>query len=231
MIKLIKLLKIIPYYWIIMLMHILNKYTSRLYMLSNAMSFVGASNLKGDYLEFGVFEGKTFIGAYHNALMYNQKEMNFYAFDSFKGLPDSIEYKNPNNPFYVGLYAFSLDKFKGNLKKAKVDFSKVQIIPGWYSQTLNNKTKEKLPLTKAAIVWIDCDLYESTVPVLEFVTEYLGNGSLLIFDDWYLFAGNSSNGEQRATKEWLQKHPEMKLIEYRKFGAVGLSFIVEIIKV
>jgi hypothetical protein len=31
----------------------------------------------------------------------------------------------------------------------------------------------KLPLKKAAIIMIDCDLYESTVSVLDFITDYL----------------------------------------------------------
>ena len=67
--------------------------------------------------------------------------------------------------------------------------NRVKIIPGWYSEVLNENTKKKLQIKKAAIVYVDCDLYESTVPVLDFITDYPVDGSILIFDDWNSFRG------------------------------------------
>ena len=38
------------------------------------------------------------------------------------------------------------------------------------------------PLKPVAVAWVDCDLYESTQPVLEFLTGRLQDGSLIFFD-------------------------------------------------
>ncbi len=56
----------------------------------------------------------------------------------------------------------------------------------------------------AHIVHVDCDLYVSTVPVLEFLAPLLGKGSVIIFDDWFSFYDEPDpwiHGEQRAFNE------------------------------
>jgi hypothetical protein len=83
-----------------------------------------------------------------------------------------------------------------------------------------------LPLRKAALVWIDCDFYESTVPVLEFITDYVQDGTLLIFDDWFCFRGDPERGEQRAFAEWLARNPWIRAGELLRFGWHGSSFIL-----
>jgi hypothetical protein len=195
-------------------------------MLELAMGFVSASKLDGDYLEFGVFEGKTFIMAFHFAERSKLQSMRFYAFDSFQGLPeikgDDLEFKQ----FSEGEYACSLDRFERTISKGGVELNKVKIIPGWYNEVLNEKAKKELPINYAAIIWVDCDLYESTIPVLDFITDYLTSGTILIFDDWFCFRGNPNKGEQKATREWLRKHPEIEMVEYHKFGWRGNSFII-----
>jgi len=39
--------------------------------------------------------------------------------------------------------------------------------------------------------------------------------------------GDPERGEQLALKEFLQKHPEIELVEYLTFGWHGKSFIVK----
>ena len=92
--------------------------------------------------------------------------------------------------------------------------------------TLNNETKQKLPIKSAAIVFIDCDLYASTVPVLNFISDYLEDGAILIFDDWFCFKGSPERGEQKAFHEWLKNNPQFKAVEYHKFNWRGNSFII-----
>jgi len=99
--------------------------------------------------------------------------------------------------------------------------SRVELIPGWYSDTLNQGTQQRLPLRAAAIVNVDCDVYESTVPVLQFIERYLVDGSVIIFDDWYCFANRAELGEQKAFKEWLQKNPHLNATPYKEFGWDG----------
>jgi len=203
------------------------RYTAREGMLELAMRFVAASKLEGDYLEFGVWSGNTFIAAFNFAQRSGLKSMRFYAFDSFQGLPEIEGVDLQFQQFSDGQYACSLEQFKANTSKAGVDLHRVKIIPGWYKDVLNEQTRKELPIRLAAVVWVDCDLYSSTVPVLDFITDYLTTGTVLVFDDWFCFRGDPSKGEQRAAKEWLAKHPEIELVEYHKFGYHGNSFIVQ----
>jgi len=180
--------------------------------------------VEGDYLEFGVFEGASFVPVFHFAQGVGLNSMKFYAFDSFQGLP-SVK-KTDVGLFNKGDWVCTLPKFKKLIRNRGVDLNKVKIVKGWFDETLNEETKRKLPIKSASIVYIDCDLYESTVPVLDFITDYLINGTIIIFDDWFCFKGNPNRGEQRAFKEWRKRHPEITIIQFRKFGCSGNSFIV-----
>ncbi len=196
-------------------------------MLRKVMNYCAEARLGGDYLEFGVFKGGQFSAAMKWAAK-NKKldNMHFYAFDSFKGLPEikgkDVEFKQ----FDQGEYTASLDVFKKTLRSAGLTEEKVKIVPGWFNETLNDKIKKSLPLKMASIVWIDCDLYESTVPVLDFIKDYIVDGTLLVFDDWYLFRGNPRRGEQLAFSEWLKKNPQFSASEFHKYSWHGNSFII-----
>jgi hypothetical protein len=109
-----------------------------------------------------------------------------------------------------------------------VDLSRVKLVPGWYDKTLNDKTKRELQIKKAAVVWVDCDLYESTVPVLDFITDYVQSGTIILFDDWYCFKADPNRGECRAFNEWLARNPTIRAFEYKKFEAAGNSFILNV---
>lgn len=181
----------------------------------------------GDYLEFGVYRGRSFIYAYKHAQRCNLN-MHFYAFDSFQGLPEVRGQDTEYSGLRQGDYSCDEEFFRKALADNNVDPNRVTIVPGFYDETLNEKTKKKLNLKRAAIVWIDCDIYESTRPVLNFVTDYLTTGSIIAFDDWFLFGADPTAGEMRAATEWLDKNRHIRLVEYKQFGLFGQSFIVQV---
>ena len=202
-------------------------YSEKERVLKIAMEFARHSQLEGEYLEFGVFEGANFVAAFHLAQVCGLTSMRFYAFDSFQGLP---KVKGPDaegfRHFEEGEFHCDTAKFSQGIASKGVDLDKVSIVPGWFEETLNNQTKMTLPLTKAAVVYIDCDLYESTLPVLNFLTDYLQDGSVVLFDDWYCYRGDPNRGEQRAFKEWLTTHSDLSATEFHKYGWHGNSFII-----
>lgn len=195
--------------------------------LYDVMCLTRVFNVGGDYLEFGVFKGETLVKAFHAAQAENLKSMKFYAFDSFKGLPE-IEGVDADGFCYFskGDYACSIDEFKKYILKQGVDLDKIEIIPGWYNEILNEETKKKLPIRKASLVWIDCDLYESAVFVLDFITDYVCDGTILYFDDWFSFRGDPNRGEERAFREWLKKNPSIKAREFGRVTLWGMAFII-----
>jgi O-methyltransferase len=197
-------------------------------MLAQAMDYARHS-VEGDYLEFGVSKGGTFVAAVEYARKSELDAMRFYAFDSFQGLPapkglDSRGFQHAD--FTPGGYACSETDFRGILARARVDPARVTIVAGWYSEVLGAGSGLALPLRRAAVAWIDCDFYESTVPVLEFLTRYVQDGTLLIFDDWFCFRGDPERGEQRAFAEWLARNPWIRATELLRFGWHGTSFIL-----
>lgn len=193
--------------------------------LRKIMNFAHQCRVPGDYLEFGVFKGSTFSEAYRIAKVKGLNDMKFFAFDSFEGLPESGQAAD-RQQFSKGDYSASLDRFMENIQRAGVNTGDVKIVNGWFKDTLRTETKKEMGLKSAAIVWIDSDLYESAVPVLDFITDLVVDGTILVFDDWFFFKGNPNRGEQRAFREWLVKNPQLKVSEFHKYFWHGNSFII-----
>jgi len=216
-------------------------------IIHKSAKFIASDKIEGDYLEFGVYTGGSFITAYrflseafHEASlpgMWNTeqdcierdalwKQMRFFAFDSFEGLPTPRGVDAQSRDFVTGKYSCSEDEFKRIVSSQGVPLERVTTIPGWFKDSLNNETLERHNIRKAAIVYVDCDLYESAKTVLDFITPLLVDGSIIVYDDWFNFRGDPNLGEQRAHTEWLAVHPEIKLTQYHKEGPWRNSFIV-----
>lgn len=184
----------------------------------------------GDYYEFGMYTGFSFSFAYHlgnNYVLKEGKDMKFWGFDSFDGLPEpkGID-KLPDrfrNFFVRGHFAVSIDLVKRKLEKNKVDLSKVMLIKGYYEDILNDKLFLKYSFKKASVILIDCDLYSSTAAVLKFVTRLLGEGTIILFDDYYLT--NEDGGQQLALKEWVSLNKNIQLGNLCEYGLLK-GFIV-----
>jgi O-methyltransferase len=150
----------------------------------------------------------------------------FFAFDSFAGLPQAPGAHHSD--YAPGSYACSEQQFVRNIQRRGVDLKDVVVVPGLYDQTLTRETKERYGLRRAALVMIDCDLYESTVPVLEFLTDLIDQGTILIFHDWFRYRGDPRCGEQRACHEWQERNPRFELIEYWREGPQAVSFLANL---
>jgi O-methyltransferase len=220
--------------------------------LYRACQFVSRNYIAGDYLEFGVWQGDSFTKVYHflsrlradHDAWLNRRpthasqtgsaspeydgwrnwKVRFLAFDSFEGLPEPDQQEIPEE-WVKGGYACSEENFKRNLASDGVNLGDVITVPGYYDKTLNNDTKKKLGLRHASIVHIDCDLYESTIVALNFVTDLLVQGSVIVFDDWFYNQGRKDRGEQKACNEWRQNNPQFELVEYWR-DVAAIAFIV-----
>lgn len=218
-------------------------FTGRHGCLQTGASFIAWNQVEGDYLEFGVFRGESFIAAF-KAIERNRATVasenrgsaefsswlaarpRLFAFDSFAGLPGGQAERQTD--YSEGAYACSESDFLRNVRQGGVDMSRVVTVPGMYDESLSAEIKGRHGLRRAAMVMIDCDLYESTVPVLEFLTDLVGQGTILIFHDWFRFKGSPNHGEQRACQEWLQRNPHLELIEYWREGPQAVAFIVNL---
>jgi hypothetical protein len=190
-------------------------------MINMAFGYCANNKIKGDFAEFGVFKGHTTIEAWKASRRHGLSDMRFWLFDSFEGLPE-VGGEDTGGPFETGEFSFGRKEFERNLRRFGVDPDRLEIVPGYFDETLPGLGTER----KFSVVWIDCDLYESTVPVLEWLTGRLVDGAVVCFDDWFTFNGKPDKGEQKATAEWLEKNPDISLMPYRDFHWGGKSFLV-----
>ena len=99
---------------------------------------------------------------------------------------------------------------------------------GWYEDTLNETVKGKLRINKAWAINVDCDLFDSALLALRFVTDFVQDGTVILFDDWLCYRADPNKGEQAAVHKWLEDNPSISLIPSRSYANVGQSFIVNV---
>lgn len=193
-------------------------------ILTQTFHYVRSEKVEGDYAEFGVFTGRTFVEAWRLADGLGEAgARRFFAFDSFEGLPQA-DGVDDTGRWQRGEFSFGRKSFEERLHRARIPRDHVHIVEGFYDQTLADPSA--IGLEQVAVAWIDCDLYASTVPVLDYLTPRLSQGAVLLFDDWFCFQADPTRGEQAACGEWLERNPEISLIPWRQFDWAGQAFIV-----
>ena len=218
-------------------------------LLNLAAEFIHLYGVEGDYLEFGVFEGRSFASAYaalkKRQQLFQGPRRRFWAFDSFQGLPepsgvDALRGKflvwdrffsgrgaQPTQEFLSkGQFACSRESFVANLRASGVDLADVEIVEGYFHESLTPELKRRHELTRAAIIHVDVDYYSSTVQVLEFVSDLIQDGTIIIFDDFFCYRGHPDKGERRAFTEFLAAHPEILATDWHHWGVSAAAFIL-----
>ncbi|MDD2448195.1 MAG: macrocin O-methyltransferase [Sulfurimonas sp.] len=204
------------------------RYKERYRFFQNAFDYLSANFIIGNYFEFGVHKARTFRIALSEAKKKDIDSMNFYAFDSFEGLPEASSLdKFPN--WEKGMLKTSLEFFDKLTQEHNLYNDKIHKIKGFYNKSLTKELSNKMLLTKekASIIYIDCDFYESAKDVLEFIVPFIQDGTILCFDDWNVYKGHPYKGEKRAFGEFKTKYNDMFYFEdFLTIGWMGKSFIL-----
>jgi hypothetical protein len=183
------------------------------------------ADLPGDYLEFGVFDGRTMSLAYH--CMKNRNDMRFFGFDSFSGIIGKTDQEDTN--YNDGNYYSNIETFIHNMKVTDVEMQNVYPCKCNYldeNQMLMLKKSNKI--TKAAVIHIDCDVYLAAKAALCFCTDLVQQGSILLFDEFHANHASNAVGERRALREWLDENPKIKVERWHDYAAVARAFIVHV---
>jgi O-methyltransferase len=205
-------------------------------VMMHVFEFAAKSDIDGCFMEFGTFRGESLTKAYH-AYKYwlgkaqqngwRMREQNMYAFDSFEGLPNlsASDQQRGYAVFSGGQYACSKQEVIKNLTKENVDISAIKMVKGFFDQSLTDELKESIS-DKAIVIHIDVDLYSSCVSVLDFIRNFIQDGTVVIFDDYYCFRANKNFGVRKAYEEWLAKNPDIQSQTYLNYGWSGKIFIL-----
>lgn len=191
----------------------------------NAFKALTFNGISGDYLEFGCCGCTTFSLAYHESRRHG-RQTHMWAFDSFQGLPDQKGDKDEHPRWIKGNMKISLDDFHYACGHAGIPRDVYTVVPGYYDETLLKLSSENSP-NDVALAYIDCDLYTSTMSVLQFLSPRLKHGAIIAFDDYYCWSDSQISGERQAMLEIFSNISTLRLIPYIQFGWHGQSFVVE----
>jgi hypothetical protein len=215
--------------------------------INTAVRFICWNQVPGDYLEFGCYSASTFCLAHRlfastrasvaeqlndaDKGRFLQDKPRFFAFDSFEGLPESERADHhPYLPMHWKKHSYAMTQadFESKLSEEGVDLAEVQVVKGWYQTTLTNETKRAIGLRRASLVHIDCDYYESAILALNFITDLIDDGTVVVFDDYNFYRGSSQLGERRAFSEWLAKNPAVTATELARCDFDKVAFFLNI---
>lgn len=171
--------------------------------------------IEGYYFEFGCHEANSMRLAWD--CFQHLFDWTYVAFDSFEGLPP-VEKDDRSTIFFEGNLATGEDTFIERVTKHGLPRDKLVTVKGFYDQSLTPALQARLLPTRAAVIYVDCDLYKSTVPVLDFIVPFLQTGTIIVFDDWNCFYGNPDQGERRAWREFTEGNTHLR---FEPFVATG----------
>ncbi len=177
--------------------------------------------IEGYYFEFGCNEANTMRMAW-DSFRY-LFDFTYVGFDSFEGLPE-IEKIDQQLIWEKGKLAFAEERFISTCVNHGMPRERLQTVRGFYDRSLTNELASRFAPKKAAVIYIDCDLYVSTVSVLNWIPQFLQPGTVIMFDDWNCFAADPDKGERRAWREFLQANARLRFEPFIS-TAEGQAFI------
>ena len=172
-------------------------------------------NIQGHIVEIGVYRGGSIMAMIYT-LQRNNALKHIYLYDTFEGMTDATQndtiiatgehYNNAVvNSVSLACIA-SLEDVKQNISTTNYDETYIHYVKG---NILNNQIFPD----KISILRLDTDFYDSTKHELETFYDLVSPGGIIIIDDYGFW-----NGSRRATDEFLQDKPHIKLYDIDNTG-------------
>lgn len=171
--------------------------------------------IEGYYFEFGCHGANTMRMAFDN--FHYLFDWHYVAFNSFEGLPE-IAAIDRQKIWAKGRLRTSEDAFRETCVSHGMPSQSLTTVKGFYDDVLNEKTRERFADKKAAVIYVDCDLYKSAVPVLAFCRDFLQPGTVIVFDDWNCFCADPNRGERLAWTEFRRQNPDLNFESFVNNG-------------
>ena len=154
----------------------------RLDNLQRCLEDVLTQNVPGDVLEAGVWRGGCCIFMRAVLAAHGCRNRKVWLADSFEGVPQSPLAQDRGfamDSARLPILAVPEDEVRRNFRRFGLLDEQVRFLPGWFEQSLPGS--ETGPL---ALLRVDCDLYASTLVVLEHLYGRVSPGGWVIIDDY-----------------------------------------------
>lgn len=192
----------------------------------DAFTSLNVNGISGDYVEFGSWGGNTMNAAYQQ-LVGSGGDRHLWAFDSFQGLPPATDARDHHPGWRPGsdLGQGGVERFHEACDEHGIPRDAYTAVEGYYEDVLpaigDGEPRD------IALAYIDCNMYSSTVSVLQFLAPRIKHGMIVAFDDWFCWSPTDVSGEKHALEEFLAAHPEWNFDRYKDVHRSGVSFVVE----
>jgi len=149
-------------------------------VLAHALSLAPKAGL---YAEFGVNSGGSI-----NFIAKTAPGQTIHGFDSFEGLPENWGGNNMAAGYFNRGGTFP--KVRNNVKLHR----------GWFNESLPPFLSANPG--SAAFLHIDCDIYSSTVTILDCFKDRIVPGTIIVFDEYFNYP-NWKSHEHKAFEEFI----------------------------
>jgi hypothetical protein len=172
--------------------------------------------IPGDLVEFGIYQGWWINWFYERSEALGLTDRRVIGYDSFQGLSEPSR-EHDSTFWRAGMYSASLKEVEERVQARRRP--RIRLIEGWFSDSL--KTQVARGVEKIAYARIDCDIYEPARQCLEYLSNRLSDGAVLVFDDW---PHAIDQGEGLAFAQWAPTVPWLRF-EYLFFGTYGHLYL------
>ena len=208
--------------------------------LTQGVCYVYNNPVEGDIAEFGTGMGFSAVTLSKAMAEYQRvfgehlrrsglDSKTLYLFDSFQGLPpptDPVDVDSPtvkSGRWSEGAYRGLSPEELAELCAPFYDRSQLRVMEGWFSKTL----RQVPPTTRFAMVHLDCDLYASTIEVLDYLfgQRFVVDGCAIYFDDWNCNRSSPRFGQRRAWLETVEKY-RLRFSDCGDYAVLGHKFVI-----
>jgi O-methyltransferase len=198
----------------------------RMYALYKSVEFIINKDIKGDFVECGVWKGGSSMMIALTLLANKTLDRKIYLYDTFEGMSEpteddiSLKEKKGAKSFWkkkkkgdINLWCYGgIDEVKANMTKTNYSIENIIFVKGMVEKTIPNVIPSKISLLR-----LDTDWYESTKHELIHLFPVLQQNGVLIIDDYGHWAG-----AKKACDEYFVDKPILlNRVDYT--GRVGVK--------
>ncbi|KIL49924.1 TylF/MycF/NovP-related O-methyltransferase [Jeotgalibacillus soli] len=199
----------------------------RLYSLYQAVKYVVANDIRGDFVECGVWRGGSAMIIAETLRVLGVQDRHIYLYDTFEGMsqPSDIDIDfsgktaeeewSQSQTDSVNLWCYaSLEDVQQNLQSTGYPIGNIHFVKGKVEETLLRTMPEQISLLR-----LDTDWYESTYHELENLYPLLSVNGVLIIDDYGFW-----QGARKAVNDYFLQHQVKILLNKIDFsGRLGIK--------
>jgi hypothetical protein len=188
----------------------------RMGALYDSLEYIRANNIKGDFVECGVWKGGNILGIMEYLAFHKMTDRKVFLYDTFKGMtpPEDID-KDLNGrkaeSILEDVMCISpIDEVRETISRSSFPMANVIFVQGDVCVTLNGA--KYIHESNLALLRLDTDWYASTKKEMEVLYPKLNFGGVLIVDDYGHWKGSKTAVDEYFEGQGIS--PKIEQIDY-----------------